>query len=221
MMAGPDDARGAAAAGAASATPPLEPIRSHRRLQFLDDEQLDRLQDATLRILEEVGVRFPSEAALEILDGHGARVDAATGIVRFPRDLVRRALATAPRSFTMAARDPRFDLHLEDGVSYFTTDGCGVATIDFDTRLERPSRKSDVAEMARIADYLSSIGFMWPTVSAQDYGTTSQLHEIDAAVNNTVKHFMAMVMGAAPARRAIEMATVLAGSRETLRERPA
>ena len=220
MMAGPDDARGAAAAGAASATPPLEPIRSHRRLQFLDDEQLDRLQDATLRILEEVGVRFPSEAALEILDGHGARVDAATGVVRFPRDLVRRALATAPRSFTMAARDPRFDLHLEDGVSYFTTDGCGVATIDFDTRLERPSRKSDVAEMARIGDYLSSIGFMWPTVSAQDYGTTSQLHEIDAAVNNTVKHFMAMVMGAAPARRAIEMATVLAGSREALRERP-
>jgi len=220
MMAGPDRSGGASAAGVVSATPPLEPIRSHRRMQFLDDEQLDRLQDATLRILEEVGVRFPSDIALEILDGHGARVDKATGVVRFPRDLVRRALATAPRRFTMAARDPRFDLHLEEGVSYFTTDGCGVATIDFDTREERPSRKSDVAEMARIADYLPSIGFMWPTVSAQDHARTSQLHEIDAAVNNTVKHFQAMVMGAEPARRAVEMASVLAGSREALRERP-
>ena len=225
MMPGPGGAGGAPGAGAPTAgapsvTPPLEPIRSHRRLRFLDDEQLDRLQDATLRILEEVGVRFPSEAALEILAGHGASVDRATHVVRFPRHLVRRALSAAPRTFTMAARDPRLDLHLEEGVSYFTTDGCGVATIDFDTREERLSRKSDVAEMARIADYLSSIGFMWPTVSAKDHGATSQLHEIDAAVNNTVKHFQAMVMGAEPARRAIEMATVLAGSREALRERP-
>ncbi len=207
-------------AGTPSPTPPLEPLRSAHRVRFLDDEQLDRLQDATLRVLEDVGVRFPSETALEILDGHGATVDRATRIVRFPRDLVRRALSTAPRSFTMAARDPGFDLRLEEGVSYFTTDGCGVATIDFDTRQERPSRKSDVAEIARIADALPSIGFMWPTVSAQDHGRTSQLHEIDAAYNNTVKHFQAMVMGAEPARRAIEMATVLAGSRESLRERP-
>jgi trimethylamine--corrinoid protein Co-methyltransferase len=203
-----------------SATPPLEPIRSNRRVRFLDDEQLDRLQDATLRILEEVGVRFPSEPALEILAGHGATVDRATQVVRFPPDLVRRALADAPRTFTLGARDPRFDLRLQEGVSYFTTDGCGVATIDFDTRVERPSRKSDIAEMARIADYLPSIGFMWPTVSARDHGATSQLHEIDAAVNNTVKHFQGMVQGRELARRAIEMATVLAGSREALRERP-
>ena len=224
-MAGPGGdpagaAAGAPSTGAPSVTPPLEPIRSHRRLQFLDDAQLDRLQDGTLRILEEVGVRFPSEAALEILAGHGATVDRASQVVRFPPDLVRRAVAAAPRYFTLAARDPRFDVQLEDGVSYFTTDGCGVATIDFDTRVERPSRKSDVAEMARIADYLPSIGFMWPTVSAQDHGSTSQLHEIDAAVNNTVKHFQGMVQGGELARRAIEMATVLAGSREALRERP-
>jgi trimethylamine--corrinoid protein Co-methyltransferase len=213
-------AAGAPSPGGPSVTPPLEPIRSRRRLQFLDDEQLDRLQDGTLRVLEEVGVRFPSEAALEILAGHGATVDRVTQVVRFPPDLVRRALADAPRYFTMAARDPRFDLHLQDGVSYFTTDGCGVATIDFDTREERPSRKSDVAEMARIADYLSSISFMWPTVSAQDHGSTSQLHEIDAAVNNTVKHFQGMVQGAEPARFAVAMATALAGSREGLRQRP-
>jgi trimethylamine--corrinoid protein Co-methyltransferase len=203
-----------------SVTPPLEPIRSNHRVQFLDAEQLDRLQDATLRILEDVGVRFPSDRALEILSDHGATVDTTSRIVRFPRDLVRRALASAPRSFTMAARDPQFDLNLEDGVSYFTTDGCGVSTIDFDTRQERPSCKNDVAEMARIADSLPSIGFMWPTVSAQDCGSTSQLHEIDAAYNNTVKHFQGMVQGAEAARRAIEMATVLAGSREALRERP-
>ena len=148
-------------------------------------------------------------------------MDAATQIVRFPRDLVRKAMAAAPRSFTMAARNPAFDLALEEGTSYYTTDGCGVAAIDPDTGLERPSRKEDVARMARVADYLPSIGFMWATVSAQDMGRTSQLHEMDAAYNNTVKHFQGMVMGDEAARFAVEMATVIAGSREALRARPA
>ena len=39
--------------------PTIEPIRSAFRVQFLSDEQLDQMQEATLRILEEVGVRFP------------------------------------------------------------------------------------------------------------------------------------------------------------------
>ena len=38
--------------------PPLEPIRSAYRLQYLTDEQLDQLQDATLEILEKVGVKL-------------------------------------------------------------------------------------------------------------------------------------------------------------------
>jgi trimethylamine--corrinoid protein Co-methyltransferase len=203
-----------------SATPPLEPIRTSRRLQFLDDAQLDRLQDATLTVLEDVGVRFPNERSLEILGGHGCTVDRATQVVKFPRDLVRDAVARAPRTYTLAARNPDFDLHLEEGTSYFTLDGCGVAVIDPDTGLERPSRKEDVARQARVADSLPSIGFVWATVSAQDYGRTSQLHEIDAAYNNSVKHFQGMVMGDEAARFAVEMATVIAGSREALRERP-
>jgi trimethylamine--corrinoid protein Co-methyltransferase len=203
------------------ARPPLEPIRSPYRVRFLGDDQLDQLQAATLSILEEVGVKFPSTMALEILADHGAKVDMASQVVRFPPDLVRRALSTAPRYFTMGARAPEYDLHLADGVTWFTTDGCGIETIDFDTRVQRPSRKSDVAEMARVADYLPSIGFYWPMVSAQDHGRTAPLHEVDAAFNNTVKHVQSeTVMGAVPARYVIEMATVIAGSREELRRRP-
>jgi trimethylamine--corrinoid protein Co-methyltransferase len=203
-----------------SPTPPLEPLRTSRRLQFLEDRQLDELQEATLRVLEDVGVRFPNARSLEILGDHGCTVDATTQVVRFPRDLVRDAVARAPRSYTMAARNPDFDITLEEGVSYYTLDGCGVAAIDPETRQERPSRKEDLARQARVADWLPGIGFIWPTVSAQDYGRTSQLHEIDAAYNNSVKHFQGMVMGEEAARFAVEMATVVAGSREALRERP-
>ena len=201
--------------------PPLEPLRPAFHVRFLTDEQLGVLQEATLRILEDVGVRFPSDRALRVFEEHGARVDRATEVVRLSRDLVWRALATVPRTFTMGARDPAYDLDLGDGATYFTTDGCGVETVDLETREQRPSRKSDVAMMARICDRLPSIGFIWPMVSAQDFGRTAPLHEMDACWNASVKHVQSeTIMGAAPARYAVEMATVLAGDRQQLRRRP-
>jgi trimethylamine--corrinoid protein Co-methyltransferase len=75
--------------------------------------------------------------------------------------------------------------------------------------------------MAHVADYLSSIAFYWPIVSAQDFGKTAPLHELDASWNNTAKHVQSeTLMGEKPACYAIELATVIAGSREELRRRP-
>jgi trimethylamine--corrinoid protein Co-methyltransferase len=168
-----------------------------------------------------VGVKFPSEKALAIFAEHGARVDPETQIVKIPRDLVLRAMASVPRTFPVGARDPALDFHLQEGVTYFTTDGCGVEVVDLDTGRQRPSCKADVGMMARVADYLSSVAFYWPMVSAQDFGPTAPLHELDASWNNTAKHVQSeTLMGEVPARYAVEMATVLAGSGEALRRRP-
>jgi len=204
-----------------AARPAIEPLRTTQRLRCLSDEQLDRLQEATLQILEKTGVRFPSEKALAVLADHGVLVDRDTQIARFPRALVMESLKTVPRYFRLGARDPAYDLQLQQGLTYFTTDGCGVETIDFKTRERRPSCKDDVAKMARVADHLASISFVWPMVSAQDFGRTAPLHEMDAVWNNTVKHAQSeTIMGAVPCRYALEMATVLAGSRDEVRRRP-
>ncbi|MFO7742880.1 MAG: trimethylamine methyltransferase family protein [Anaerolineae bacterium] len=201
--------------------PAIEPIKCHHRLRLLSDEQLDRLQTATLKIMEQVGVKFPSERALALFDDHGAEVDHETQIVRIPAHLVREALEHVPRYFHVGARDPSCDFDLEDGVTYFTNDGCGVETVDFETRERRSSRKDDVARMARISDYLSSIAFYWPMVSAQDHGKTAPLHELDAAWNNTVKHVQSeTLMGETSARYAVQMGSVIAGGKEELRRRP-
>jgi trimethylamine--corrinoid protein Co-methyltransferase len=201
--------------------PAIQPIRPAYRLQYLSDEQLDEMQGATLRILEDVGIKFPSEKALSIFADHGAQVDHDSQIVKIPRDLVFKAMSTVPRYFGVGARDPACDFDLQDGATYFTTDGCGVETVDLVTGERRPSCKADVGRMAHVADYLSSIAFYWPMVSAQDFGKIAPLHELDASWNNTSKHVQSeTLMGEEPARYAIEMGTVIAGSREELRRRP-
>jgi trimethylamine--corrinoid protein Co-methyltransferase len=158
---------------------------------------------------------------LKIYADHGADVDFDNQIVRLKPDLVTASLSTAPRYYHMGACSPTHDIHLDGSGLFCSTDGCGVETIDFATRERRAACKEDVAKMARVADYLSSIGFYWPIVSASDHPATAPLHELDASFNNTVKHVQSeTVMGEDLGKYAVEMARVIAGDNETMRKRP-
>jgi len=202
-------------------TPPLQPIVPAYHLEILSHMQLDTLQSATLEILQQTGVHCPSQLALEIYAEHGGLVDFERQVVRLPAQVVVEAMALAPRNYTLGGRLPGFDLNLDGRALYCATDGCGVETIDFTTRQRRPSKKEDVADMARVSDYLSAIGFYWPMVSAQDFPATAPLHELEASFNNTVKHVQSeTVMGEWAADHAIEMAQVIAGNETDLRQRP-
>ncbi|MBL7161785.1 MAG: trimethylamine methyltransferase family protein [Anaerolineales bacterium] len=200
---------------------PIAPIKTKLKISNLSVDQLGQLQDATFYILETAGVKFPSDKALAIFEEHGAQVDWETQIVRIPRELVSKAMSTVPRYFTLGARNPDFDLQLQDGVTYFTNDGCGHNVVDFKTGEQRASNKADVGMMARINDYLSSISFSWTMVSAQDCGVTSPLHEMEVTWRNNTKHYQSVtLMGEELCRYGLEMATVLRGSLEEVRRRP-
>jgi trimethylamine--corrinoid protein Co-methyltransferase len=155
------------------------------------------------------------------LSNHGALVDHERQIVKIPSKLVLEAMSQAPRVYTLSGRTAGTDLTLDGRSSYFATDGCGTETIDLNTGEQRHSTKADVAMMAHVADYLSSISFYWPIVSAQDYGSKAPLHELDASFNNTSKHIQSVtIIGEDLARSALQMAEVIAGSKDKLRTRP-
>lgn len=199
----------------------IQPIRPRIKMEMLTSDELQQIKGATLQILQEVGVHFPSDRALGIFAAHGADVDEVNQIVRIPTDLVLEAMGKAPRSYTLSGRTPGTDLLLDGSQSYFCTDGCGVHTQDFETGVLRPSNKDDVAKMARVADYLSSIAFYWPIVSAQDFGQLASLHELDACFNNTSKHIQTeTLLGETQARYAVKMAEVIAGDSASMRANP-
>ncbi len=165
-------------------------VRPEMKIRVLGDEDLDLIHQAVLTILEEVGVRYPLQRALEIFAEAGARVDFNNHIVKIPSDLLMDTISKAPRAFTMASRgEPNLDLFLDGTKTYIGTDGTGLTTVDLKTRKRRPSTKDDVSMMALIADYLESVSFFWPLVSARDVPPeVMALHEIEASVKNTEKH---------------------------------
>ena len=205
----------------ASQTPQLEPIVPAYRIRILSDEQLENFKSNTFTILEETGFYCPSERALKIYAEHGAVVDFDTQIVKLAPDVILEALSHAPRYYTMGGRTEAFDLDLSKGSTHLATDGTGTQTIDYVTRELRSSIKDDVAKSARISDYLSSISFYWPMVSAQDHPISPSLHELDASFNNTLKHVQTpTLVDDITTRYAVEMAKVVAGSKEEMRKRP-
>jgi trimethylamine--corrinoid protein Co-methyltransferase len=202
-------------------TPKIKPIVPAYRLRILSDKQLDQFKAATFEILGSTGFHCPSEKALKIYAEHGGDVDFETKIVKLSPDVILNALSKAPRYYTMGGRVETFDLDLSKGVTYEATDGTGTETIDYVTRQMRSSIKDDVAKSAQISDYLPSISFYWPMVSAQDFPTSPSLHELDASFNNTLKHVQTpTIVEVTTAKYAAEMAKVVAGNEETMRKRP-
>jgi trimethylamine--corrinoid protein Co-methyltransferase len=191
-------------------------------LNMFSPEEIQRLHAATLDVIENTGIRFPSKRAQEIWASHGAQVDAKTGIVKAPAYLIEAALKKAPPIYTLAARDEKQDLPLDGKHVWVGTDGCGVEIIDLYTNERRRSKLQDVKEIARVADALEQVAFHWVALSAQDRPAhTRGLHEIAAVWRNSTKHVQTeSIYNVAEAKAAVEMATAVAGSKQALRKRP-
>lgn len=199
------------------------PIDADRKLKLLSDEDVEKIHQATITALDEVGIRFPSKKALQVFSDAGAKVDFEKQLVKIPSHILMNAIEKAKRPVVMASRgNEELDLILDGKNTYFGTDGCGTMVMDLETREKRPSRKSDVAMTAKIVDYLHSIRFYWPLVSAQDVPpAVMPLHEIDAAFNNTEKH-VTIITCADPvsAKYAVQMAEAVGGGSQQIKKRP-
>ncbi|HEB31650.1 MAG TPA: hypothetical protein ENI15_12375 [Spirochaetes bacterium] len=201
---------------------PIE-VSPEMKIKVLTDEKMEKIHQATLAVLEESGIKFPSQKALKIFADAGARVDFSKQIVKFPPDLLTSSLSKAPRAFTMASRcSSDLDLYLDGTKTYIGTDGTGTTTVDLETRERRASKKKDVELMALISDYLPGVSFYWPLVSAQDMpASVIPLHELDASFNFTEKHVhIISCVEEHAAKFAVEMAAVVAGGRAAMKKRP-
>jgi trimethylamine--corrinoid protein Co-methyltransferase len=192
------------------------------KLEILTTEDVQKIHDATLQIIEKVGVRFPSTRALEIWEANGADVDHAKKIVRVKPQVIEDALKKAPPAYKLAARDPIQDLQLDGNHVNLGTDGCGVEVIDINTGEKRTSCLQDVRDIARIADATEEVAFHWVPVSAQDTPVEARgLYELKAVWENSTKHVQTeSIYNVEEAKAAIEMAALVVGGKDKLRERP-
>ena len=93
----------------AFAGPP--PIRAFPPVELLDEEQVEAIHQASLRLLEDVGVEFMGAGARAAFEAAGAIVE-DSGLTRIPRSVVQQALTTTPARFTVTPRNAERRLEL-------------------------------------------------------------------------------------------------------------
>jgi trimethylamine--corrinoid protein Co-methyltransferase len=141
-------------------------------LQVLSEDERAQVHERTLNILSRTGVRVDTAHGRQILQDADAEVDENTCIVRFPRTLVEESLRLAPRHFTLGARRPGWDLHMNGGDCTLLIDGEAMFALDRETGERRLATSRDWLEATLLIDALDEVGVYWSMVEASDRGDT-------------------------------------------------
>ena len=136
-----------------SITNPYDPI------EVLDEEQVERIHEASLEVLETLGMKILSDQALDLLDSAGADVDRETRRVRFDRGLIAEYVAKTPTEFTLYARNPAHDVTFGGNRIVFTPVSSAPNCSDLD-RGRRPGTYADFCNFLRLAHSLNIMHFI-------------------------------------------------------------
>ena len=188
----------------------------------LDEAAVRNITEASFRVLAEGGVAVYSSTAREAFRAAGAEVDEGAELVRLPRSLVEDAIASNPSSITLYSRDGENDAILEENRVHYGTGGTAINVLDPDTGERRPSELRDVILNARLMDMMEHVHLFTINVFPNDI---KDVEHIDAnrffhALDNTTKHIMGGIYSMDGCRGVVEMAEMIAGGADALREKP-
>jgi trimethylamine--corrinoid protein Co-methyltransferase len=127
------------------------------RFQPLSENDIESIHLASLRVLEEVGVKIYSEIALKLLSDGGAEVDFDKKTAYIPQHLVKEALTKAPSTIKLYGRNRKHDRVLEGDNVTFDPGSSALYILDYETdEIRRPVSK-DLENFVRLADALDYI----------------------------------------------------------------
>lgn len=187
---------------------------------FTDDELYD-IHLATLEVLEKTGLFIESAEALDLFDGAGAEIDRIKKIVKIPPYLAEDAIRSAPSQILLAGRDPSHDKLLAAGRIHFTNFSEGIEVVDPYSGERRAPLKADLANAAKVVDYLDAIDVCEKAVGSSDVPeAVLPLHNAEAMLTNTTKHCCVGPGSGLLLRKLVKMAGTIVGGIQKLKERP-
>jgi trimethylamine--corrinoid protein Co-methyltransferase len=175
----------------------------------LNDEQLERIIDGALTILETQGLRFLEATSRKQLALEGADVDEDSQMVRFDRNLIKEKLALAPAEYGLRARNPEHKLHIGANHIVFASVGGPAFCSDLD-KGRRPGTYAEMCDYLRLVQSLNIVHQEGggPFEAMDLPGETRHLDLYLAQYRLTDKNCQSYALGGQRSKDSIEMACI-------------
>jgi trimethylamine--corrinoid protein Co-methyltransferase len=118
---------------------------------------VNRIHLATLDVLEETGMIFQSEKALNILENAGCLVDYKKQVVKIPSYLVEEGIRKAVNKYTITGRDPKYKVEFSSHPrrTFYSVKSGPTFFYDEEAGAYRNSTTQDLMKIIRLANALS------------------------------------------------------------------
>jgi len=187
--------------------------------QILTEDEQHRIHNMSLRILEEVGIRFHGDRAPKILNKNGIKFNKEDKIAKIPSEFVHQALKTAPKSFAFGARNPEYNFSLPLPNTRYGIDGTAAFTMDFQTGVRRYGTSKDIENAMRIFQNMDMGVMAWAPTSATDVPANIRaLHEFLTMAKYCSKHGEHELHRVEQVPYLVEGLTAIMGSEDVLRK---
>ena len=192
-----------------------------RTAQLLTPAQVAAVHEASLEVLEEVGVLVRNDTARERLLRHGCRPDPRPQVVTFPRRLVEECRQLVPPTFTFHARDEAFTRVIPGDGLVVATASSAPDLVDPDSGATRRADSRDIARIAQLVSLLPGIDVFSVSVLADDAPPGQfSLSRFYPAVKHCAKPVRTSVLDVREARQILQLGALVAGSEAAFRARP-
>ena len=139
--------------------PYRQPYMRLNHTEVVSADELQSIHEASLTVLERIGMEFLEPESRGIMREAGAEVDESTRRVRFPRELVERSVAKAPSEFTLHSWNPAKNVRVGGRWMAFATVASAPHYIDRNGVRKTGDREGfrDLLKLAQMLDIIHYI----------------------------------------------------------------
>ena len=154
-------------------------------LKFLSDEDVKAMHEATMRIMEDIGIIWTHQPSIDILTSAGCTIKGNR--VCFPRDLVMQSAARANKRPVIRGRNGT-ENQIGSGNLYFHNLGGARDVFDARTGTHHTATTEDCINAVRVLDALPNCNNVTPFFTPPDVPNEMMaLHMFRHALSNTAK----------------------------------
>ncbi|HVJ33913.1 MAG TPA: trimethylamine methyltransferase family protein [Terriglobia bacterium] len=194
----------------------------YKPIEAVSEDQLEAIHQASLRILEEIGIEFLDADARKLLKEKGADVKEGSERVHLDRGMIAEYVTKAPAQFMLHARNPEHSLTFGKDYINFGSVASAPNVSDLD-RGRRPGNFQDYSDLLRLAQSLNIVQFIggYPVEPADVPPSTRHLDAHYAAITLTDKIWHPYSLGRFRIEDAVEMMAIARGiDKEQLKREP-